>query len=281
MRAVAAGVAAAGVVGGLLAVVPPAVAASPATATTVSSTEIRYRAGPGQVNRPVISVTYTDAGFSIYHFRIDDTVPITPSGRCARPDPDDLTVVVCDGDESTNGDPVVRLWLGDRDDSIDLVRPDGSAVPGVFMVDGGTGNDSITARQGQYWGGAGNDRITGPVTAHGGDGADVLAGSGRGYGDGGDDRFDGSGGRNWFSGGAGRDTIRGEAGGDTLLGDDGDDVIYGGTDGDTIYGGAGADTIQGNSGDDRIQGNAGDDVITGGPGADRISGGPGRNRITQ
>jgi hypothetical protein len=113
---------------------------------------------------------------------------------------------------------------------------------------------------GGFYGGGGNDRITGNV-AYGGDGDDVLRGDDFDgfasvllYGDAGNDRIYGSDVRDirlaggdgndmiWARGGDDRD-VRGEAGDDFIDGGEGDDFIDGGVGADVLVSGAGNDTI--------------------------------------
>ncbi|MDZ5457145.1 calcium-binding protein [Azohydromonas lata] len=118
---------------------------------------------------------------------------------------------------------------------------------GVYGVQGGLGNDSLTGGAGfqelrGYYGndtlsgGDGNDRLygyTGSTT--------VLTNPTTAYTD--DDRLDG---------GAGNDLLRGDFGNDVLLGGAGTDTLEGGTGNDTLNGGAGQDSLTGGAGNDRF-----------------------------
>ena len=108
--------------------------------------------------------------------------------------------------------------------------------PGALMVDGGDGNDMLSAPGAQ----------SAALTLTGGAGNDVLtAGGGTLFGDAGNDTL----------------TVTGVVSGLRLDGGAGADVLTGG---------ALADTLAGGSGDDTITGGQGRDEITTGDGADRI-----------
>jgi Ca2+-binding RTX toxin-like protein len=105
--------------------------------------------------------------------------------------------------------------------------------------------------------GALRDRLKGIEGALGGDGHDVLVGSGV---------------KNDLFGGAGPDTIRGKAGADNLGGQDGRDRSFGGPGGDLFPGDSGKDTNVGGTGPDLFQGgsaNNGADLFRGGGGHDQ------------
>lgn len=147
----------------------------------------------------------------------------------------------------------VKDGFGGQDDFIE----GGGAFSGYSSVTAVIGSRFADRMEGStfsgFFGGAGNDRLTGNYL-NGGDGNDILAGR--------------------------------APDGDSVLiyGDDGDDRIYG-TDGPgrtDIYlvGGEGDDRIYAGAGDDRwVTGNAGDDFIDGGDGDDFIDGGIGRDRL--
>lgn len=111
---------------------------------------------------------------------------------------------------------------------------------------------------GSFWGGSGNDQLSGSG------GADAL------YGLGGSDRL---------AGGAGRDTLSGGSGADLLEGQGGRDRLAGGGGGDRLRGGAGADSLLGQGGGDRLRGGGGDDRLNGGRGDDRLAGGAGADEF--
>lgn len=129
------------------------------------------------------------------------------------------------------------------------------------MVDGGSGNDSIT-------GGAGDDIITGGTendTINAADGDDSV--------NGGDDD-------DLINGGLGADTISGDDGNDRLIGVSNADVtaavtdlaILNTTNGDSIDGGAGNDIIVGGLGADTVNGGDGLDIIDVASGGDTTTG---------
>jgi hypothetical protein len=105
-----------------------------------------------------------------------------------------------------------------------------------------------------------------PVTASGGEGADLLVGGLE------PDTLDG---------GPGDDGVSGSQGDDTLDGDAGDDLLAGDTGADTVRGGDGADIADGGrSSGDRVDGGTGADLVKGGPGDDRVDGGPGDDALS-
>jgi Ca2+-binding RTX toxin-like protein len=90
--------------------------------------------------------------------------------------------------------------------------------------------------------------------------------------------FYGGGGNDTLTGGGGSDDLTGEAGADTLAGGPNDDNLYGGGGGDTLKGGDGDDYAIGGDGDDLFDAGYGDDSFyseSAGDGADRMIGGPG------
>jgi Ca2+-binding RTX toxin-like protein/acid phosphatase family membrane protein YuiD len=131
---------------------------------------------------------------------------------------------------------------------------------------GGAGNDTITGqdRDDIIDGGADDDYL------FGGDGNDTLIG-----GDGNDTML-GALGNDTITGGLGNDKLLGSYGNDTLIGGEGDDTIQGGLDNDIITGGLGDDTLQGEAGDDTFIYTAGDssgfaESIDGGVGYDTLA----------
>ena len=69
-------------------------------------------------------------------------------------------------------------------------------------------------------------------------------------------------------GGSGNDQITGNALQNLLVGNDGNDVIAAGNEKDTLLGGNGADTLKGENGNDILNGGAGNDLLIGGNGKD-------------
>jgi Ca2+-binding RTX toxin-like protein len=164
---------------------------------------------------------------------------------------------------------------------------------GVAVLDGGDGNDKLTAGGGNHtlYGGLGDDALnagTGDAEIHGGDGNDkILGGPGANalWGDAGDDLITGGTGPNSILGGAGKDhLIAGPQNGDILNGEGDDDFLEAGQGFATLIGGAGNDDFLWNyidptanilqsDGGLKIDGGAGDDQATffGGPTNDVFS----------
>ena len=112
----------------------------------------------------------------------------------------------------------IRILGGAGNDTITINIPGNTRIKTI--LDGGTGNDTIT-------GGDGNDTILG------GSGNDTL------------------------SGGRGNDTLRGGAGADSLVGGQGNDTLQGDAGDDTLRGGAGQNALDGGAGIDAFYGTVG------------------------
>ena len=125
----------------------------------------------------------------------------------------------------------IRIFGGAGDDTITVNIPGNTRIRTV--LDGGTGNDTIT-------GGDGNDTILG------GPGNDTLIG-GRG--------------NDTLRGGAGDDSLVGGQGNDTLQGDAGGDTLRGGLGKNTLDGGAGIDAFYGTKVNDRVKLGVGEQLI--------------------
>ena len=125
----------------------------------------------------------------------------------------------------------IRIVGGAGDDTITINIPGNTRIKTV--LDGGTGNDTITGSDGNdtIAGGAGNDTI------NGGRGNDTLRG------------------------GAGDDSLVGGQGNDNLQGDAGVDTLRGGAGQNTLDGGAGIDTFYGTRANDRVKLAAGEQLI--------------------
>ncbi len=165
---------------------------------------------------------------------------------------------------------------------------------GVQIVEGGAGNDTLTASNGEsyVYGGTGDDIITsraGSNTLRGEDGNDTIQG-GRDFdaiqgGAGADDIRAGAG-DDFVTGGDGDDVIRGQGGNDRLYGDStfgpetGNDTVYGGAGDDLISGGGGNDRLYGGADNDVINGDTGEDILNGGGGDDVLNGGQDNDRLT-
>lgn len=139
-------------------------------------------------------------------------------------------------DETITLSGVIVAGAGDDD-----IRSHGAR--GGSRVCAGPGDDRVEAKRATVFGGAGDDRLLGPVPEKG--------------------RFNRS--SEKLYGGPGNDYIRGFAGDDTLVGSAGNDRIFG-------YGGN--DRIWGKAGNDYLNGGSGFDLVVGGSGFDRAIGGP-------
>jgi Ca2+-binding RTX toxin-like protein len=200
-----------------------------------------------------------------------------------------------------------EIFGGDGDDSLSNTN---SAARVGDLMDGGAGNDSVMAQDGDdtLRGGEGNDSLDGGAGANrleGGVGNDHLAtrsttGQALDGGDGDDSLFGGAS-ADTLSGGAGNDRISDAGGdGDRIDGGDGDDrititgyrdMVLGGEGADTINaftarpglqsisGGGGADSLIGTTSFDTLSGDAGADTVDGGGGADILFGGAGADRF--
>jgi Ca2+-binding RTX toxin-like protein len=176
-----------------------------------------------------------------------------------------------------------------------VVRDDGAPVQagaGCRQVDAGTvectaatvgpvrlgdGDDRLTARSAQAWGGQGADVLSVEFgRLEGGGGGDVLTGA-LGDGGGGDDRLVVSQGE----GGPGEDVMKcpPEGGLCTLDGGPGDDRLTGSDLRDRLFGRGGDDVLHGRRELDTIEGNRGDDRLFGGPSGDFLRGGFGADRL--
>ena len=144
--------------------------------------------------------------------------------------------------------------LLDGGDGNDIV--DGRANLYLDEIDGGAGDDTIYTNANGYAGpqstivngGDGNDNITANGIIHGGAGDDIIhvldsAYSGRVAGDDGNDTIYGSSNADQIDGGDGNDTIDGAGGNDVITGGAGDDILTGGAGNDRFVVGEGNDTI--------------------------------------
>lgn len=151
-------------------------------------------------------------------------------------------------DSLSGGEGNDTLMGGDGNDTL-------SGGGGADRIFGGTGDDRVTIwpeADGDYVQlDDGNDVLDASVamvgvTAHGGEGADLLLG------------------------GSGADTLFGDTGADVLIGGGGADSLVGGMGNDVIEGGredGAVDTLSGGAGDDTLRAGPGD-IVTGGDGAD-------------
>lgn len=159
---------------------------------------------------------------------------------------------------------------------------------GPSRIDGGNGNDIISAAGGSHvFGRGGDDHLT--LTGYGGDlvggdGNDLLGVVASFQDVDANTRLQGGNGDDVVTGGFHTDRLDGDAGNDTLTGNDGSDFLYGGDGNDKLVGDitftpieageysitGGNDVLQGGAGDDELIGGRGKDTLTGGAGADRF-----------
>ncbi|WP_330273606.1 hypothetical protein OG205_43680 [Lentzea sp. NBC_00516] len=167
------------------------------------------------------------------------------------------------GERDNIASDVTRVVGGSGNDVIDL-----SAGPGQTSVDGGPGNDTLTA--GSFLeGGAGDDTLrlvtNGSGALVGGDGNDRLFGGPF------SDSVHGGNGRDRLSGGSGDDTLFGGDGDDLITGEDGRDLLFGEAGNDELIGGLGNDAAIGGDGNDSsgsLVALDGPDTFEGGAGID-------------
>lgn len=110
--------------------------------------------------------------------------------------------------------------------------------------------------------------------ALGGDGPDVLVGSGEA------NELSGWYGDDELYGGGGNDVLQdqgGNGGNDILVGDEGNDTLRGGGGNDFLDGGLGADILQGETGEDILHGGPGPDTLDGSLGVDEYYGDQGND----
>jgi Ca2+-binding RTX toxin-like protein len=120
------------------------------------------------------------------------------------------------------------------------------------------------------------DLIGTDVSISGGEGADLITGSGL------DDLIDGDAGNDTIDGQIGDDSVWGGDGHDSLLGDAGDDTLNGEQGDDTLNGGGGSDFLSGEDGDDVVRGQGSSlDMLSGGTGNDVIDGGAGHDLLQE
>jgi hypothetical protein len=169
---------------------------------------------------------------------------------------DEMDVVTL-GDDDVAGNGFSRI------DSPNSERVDFRNPTETLTVDTGDGTDVVTVGPLDAEGaspavaillGPGDDVVDATeyddgIQVSGGDGTDVVLGSG------------------------GNDVIDGEDGNDILVGNDGDDVISGGNGDDVLLGSGGDDTLSGDSGTDVLIGGSGSDALDGGDGFDISLGG--------
>ena len=172
---------------------------------------------------------------------------------------------------------IANMFLGDGNDTGEIRNaPDRPTLS--VLLDGGDGNDQLSANRGTVLGGPGDDALTGEFL-DGGPGDDRLAGT----------EAD-----NVLIGGPGADLLKGMGGTDrtsyaertegvrvTIDGRSDDGAPGEGDDVETedVNGGAGPDVLTGDDGPNGLTGLCGDDRLTGGDGADVLEGGAGADTI--
>ena len=185
-----------------------------ASTATVTERTLTFIAAPGEKN--TVSIAY-DAGTSSYRIT-DSSAPVNSGPGCGAID-HDLNCVDADIQ-------VIIVNLRDGED-----RWGGGDIKVVPSIDGGPGNDAL--------GGIG--------FLNGGDGNDVLTATDAGA------VMDGGAGDDLLVGGAGDDVMDGGDGGDLLIGNDGNDALTGGPGLDRVDGdGDGKKTIDCQGRDDEI-----------------------------
>jgi Ca2+-binding RTX toxin-like protein len=250
--------------------------ASPAAAGTARSTAsgLEYSAIGGEANRAL----FTWDGDTVY---VSDPGAAIVLGCMPRT----LTEVRCSapglppsGAGAPRCDPcIANMYLGDGNDTGEIRNAPERPTLSV-LVDGGDGNDQLSANRGTVVGGPGNDALTGELL----------------YGGPGDDRLAGTDTDNVLDGGLGADLLKGMGGTDratyadrsegvrvTIDGRSDDGAPGEGDDVETedVNGGAGPDVLTGDDGPNRLTGLCGDDRLTGAGGADVLEGGPGADTI--
>jgi Ca2+-binding RTX toxin-like protein len=228
-------------------------------------------------NNDILILNDTGTGASIYHGGNGDDF-ISASGAVGGTD----TAKAIWGDvgndsiiDSNSTNDVING--GDGNDSIQALG-DG-AHSGVWVIDAGTGNDTVTVDHTFAASVAGNDHI---ALGEGDDTITVISGAATNVGE----NINGNAGNDLITAGAAtstNDTLFGGAGDDTidatahggghesLSGDDGNDLLKASNFGDTLNGGAG---------DDHIVSGFGKDVMFGGGGSDTFSFAPHTSSIT-
>jgi hypothetical protein len=254
--------------------------AAPAMAGTARSSGIGldYRAFAGEANRALFvwgadGVTVSDPGAALV---IGCMPRALTEVRCPAPgQPVGAGGAGCDPCLAT-------MVLADGDDTGEIRNAPEQPTLSV-LIDGGPGNDTLSANRGMVVGGPGNDTLSGEFLA-GGPGNDRLAGTEA------DNVLDGGPGADLLKGMGGTDrttyadrtegvrvTIDGRS--DDGVPGEGDDVetedVNGGAGPDVLLGDDGPNRLTGLCGDDRLTGGGGTDVLQGGPGADIVDGGAG------
>ncbi|HEX8102635.1 MAG TPA: calcium-binding protein [Solirubrobacteraceae bacterium] len=247
--------------GAALAVLAVAAPAAQAGTLTMTSTTLSFTASAGEVNDVAVEVSNGNTRFS-------DAAPITVSGalpaQCVRDAPAPDTHQVRCGKLALASATVA---LGDQYDTVHAFGPiklTANGGRGTDTLIGGTLNDVLTTGPGDnemVSGGSGDDTIdtqeTLSVLAVGNDGNDTIYGP---------------------RDGAGTGKLWGDAGNDMLVAYDGDNQLTGGSGGDKLTGGAGTDLLRPGFADVQRGFRAPVPVTT--PDKDTVAGGDGRDVIS-
>ncbi len=213
-------------------------------------------------------------------------------------------------DFTMNLDPVLTIWDGDGEDTLDfsgwntnsvisLVEGEFSNVNSMTQniaiafgakienAIGGSGDDLLTGNSldNVLDGGAGNDtasfagalgamvvNLSGMIVSGLGIGVDTLISIENAIAGPGNDTIYGTSGRNDLFGGTGSDQISGLGNDDIVYGEDGNDTLLGGSGSDTMFGGDGVDLLNGQGGDDELHGGVNGDQLFGDTGNDLLFG---------
>lgn len=282
---------------------------TPASAATLSQSTgsdryasyatLSFTAAPGEANRLTVSgrgrldAPYASPSELVFH---DDRAAVE-AGPCRQEDRRTAVCKVVAG-QAVGDSFEVSVELGDRSD---VARVDDAASEAGVDLDGGEGNDSLTARLADA--GPGDDVLfakEGGSLLRGGAGSDRLVGGA------GNDSLEGDSNTTGTTaelppysdvilGGAGEDTVN-YFSDDPVVVDlaagrarqlpadvvdsiaDVESASTGGGD-DVLIGTPGGNRLYASGGDDRLLGGRGDDVLQGGNGADRLKAGGGDDEI--
>ena len=186
--------------------------ANPNRGVVPANLELVYRAAAGERNRTVVQSGYIGSPWTVS----DSGAVIEPGPWCTTVDSHTARCLPPASDDPLEGLVAADAQLGDLDDEVRLVQPDGFGRFALF-ADGGAGNDVLSAPEGggALEGGPGDDRLLGGQVV----GYSIV-----------------------LNGGGGRDELRGGSGDDTLSDGDldgasgdaapGPDLIDGGRGGD-------------------------------------------------
>ena len=179
-----------------------------------------------------------------------------------------------DGNDTLLGGPGDDALGGNAGvDEVQYVKPDGTARTDNLSLNLNGGFVSGAPGEGDVIG-ANNDDVE---VVQGGTGNDTITAAGLNFGV----TLFGGGGNDTLTGGNGNDTLYGQFNNDSLDGGAGHDYLHGGQHADLLVGNTGNDTLVGGAGSDSLWGNAGNDVLdaidgevdygSGGPDGDTIN----------